>query len=213
MTVSYALLGLLNEADRHGYDLKQSYDRRFGAARPLRFGQVYRTLAQLERDGLITVIGVEQGAGPDRKRYSITADGVTDLERWLSEPEDPQPQLQTVLFTKVVLALLSGQPAEAFLEAQRQRHLAVVGREDAGEAVQQCGLSGAAGPHHGEHLALGDRDVDPAQRRRPPEALVQPPPDQQRLVAGHSSISAASVSRRPAAWSIQRRSASMWKSW
>lgn len=126
MTVSYALLGLLNEADRHGYDLKQSYDRRFGAARPLRFGQVYRTLAQLERDGLIEVIGVEQGAGPDRKRYSITPDGVTDLERWLSEPEDPQPQLQTVLFTKVVLALLSGQPAGAFLEAQRQRHLAVM---------------------------------------------------------------------------------------
>jgi len=126
MTVSYALLGLLNEADRHGYDLKQSYDRRFGAARPLRFGQVYRTLAQLERDGLISVIGVEQGAGPDRKRYSITDDGVTDLARWLSEPEDPQPQLQTVLFTKVVLALLSGQPAEAFLEAQRQRHLTVM---------------------------------------------------------------------------------------
>jgi DNA-binding PadR family transcriptional regulator len=126
MTVSYALLGLLNEADRHGYDLKQSYDRRFGAARPLRFGQVYRTLAQLERDGLISVIGVEQGAGPDRKRYSITDDGVTDLARWLSEPEDPQPQLQTVLFTKVVLALLSGQAAEAFLEAQRQRHLTVM---------------------------------------------------------------------------------------
>jgi DNA-binding PadR family transcriptional regulator len=126
MTVSYTLLGLLNEADRHGYDLKQSYDRRFGAARPLRFGQVYRTLAQLERDGLIAVIGVEQGAGPDRKRYSITADGVTDLERWLAEPEDPQPQLQTVLFTKVVLALLSGKPADAFLEAQRQRHLTVM---------------------------------------------------------------------------------------
>jgi DNA-binding PadR family transcriptional regulator len=126
MTVSYALLGLLNEADRHGYDLKQSYDRRFGAARPLRFGQVYRTLAQLERDGLITVAGVEQGAGPDRKRYSITPDGVTDLERWMSEPEDPQPQLQTRLFTKVVVALLSGKPADPFLEDQRQRHLAVM---------------------------------------------------------------------------------------
>ncbi|BCB83245.1 PadR family transcriptional regulator [Phytohabitans suffuscus] len=126
MTVSYTLLGLLNEADRHGYDLKQSYDRRFGTARPLRFGQVYRTLAQLERDGLVEVVGVEQGAGPDRKRYSITPDGVTDLERWLSEPEDPRPQLQTVLFTKVVLALLSGQPADEFLERQRQRHLAVM---------------------------------------------------------------------------------------
>src|SRR5262245_15582052 len=108
MAISYALLGLLTESDRHGYDLKQSYDRRFGSVRPLRFGQVYRTLAQLERDGLVEIAGVEHGAGPDRKLYSITAEGVTDLARWLSEPEDPQPQLQTVLFTKVVTALLSG---------------------------------------------------------------------------------------------------------
>ena len=126
MTVSYALLGLLEEAERHGYDLKRSYDRRFGAYRPLRFGQVYRTLAQLQRDGLVAIAGVEAGAGPDRKRYSITAQGVTDLERWLSEPEDPQPQLQTVLFTKVMLALQSGRPAEAFLDDQRERHLAVM---------------------------------------------------------------------------------------
>jgi DNA-binding PadR family transcriptional regulator len=78
VTVSYALLGLLEEADRHGYDLKQSYDRKFGAVRPVRFGQVYRTLAQLERDGLVTIVGVEAGAGPERKRYSITTEGVTD---------------------------------------------------------------------------------------------------------------------------------------
>jgi hypothetical protein len=87
---------------------------------------VYRTLAQLQRDGLVAIAGVEAGAGPDRKRYSITAEGVTDLERWLSEPEDPQPQLQTVLFTKVMLALQSGRPAEAFLDDQRERHLAVM---------------------------------------------------------------------------------------
>lgn len=126
MTVSYALLGLLEEADRHGYDLKQSYDRRFGGSRPVRFGQVYRTLAQLQRDGLVEIVGVEAGSGPDRKRYSITAEGVTDLERWLSEPEEPAPQLQTVLFTKVVLALLSGRAVEAFLDAQRDRHLSVM---------------------------------------------------------------------------------------
>jgi DNA-binding PadR family transcriptional regulator len=121
VTVLYALLGLLEEGDRHGYDLKLSYDRRFGASRPLRFGQVYRTLAQLQRDGLVEVVGVEAGAGPERKRYSITAEGVTDLERWLSEPEDPQPHLQAVLFQKVLLALLSGRSAEAFLDAQRDR--------------------------------------------------------------------------------------------
>ena len=123
MTISYALLGLLEGASRHGYDLKQSYDRRFGVAKPIRFGQVYRTLAQLERDGRVTVVGVEAGAGPDRKRYSITADGVTDLDAWLAEPEEPQPQLQAVLFTKVVLALMSGRPAGEYLDAQRAKHL------------------------------------------------------------------------------------------
>lgn len=126
MTISYALLGLLEGSVRHGYDLKQSYDRRFGAARPLRFGQVYRTLAQLVRDGLVVEAGVEPGAGPDRKRYAITREGVTDLERWLAEPESPQPQLQSVLFTKVVLALLSGRDAQAYLEAQRAKHMAAM---------------------------------------------------------------------------------------
>ena len=54
------------------------------------------------------------------------------MERWLSEPEDPQPQLPTVLFTKVVQALLSGPvgtagtAAEEFLEEQRRRHLTVM---------------------------------------------------------------------------------------
>jgi DNA-binding PadR family transcriptional regulator len=123
MTVSYALLGLLEESARHGYDLKQSYDRRFGASKPIRFGQVYRTLAQLVRDGLVEVVGVEAGAGPDRKRYAITSEGVTDLDAWLGEPEEPQPQLQTVLFTKVVLALLSGRSADSFLDQQRAAHL------------------------------------------------------------------------------------------
>lgn len=126
MTISYALLGLLEGTSRHGYDLKQSYDRRFGGTKPIRFGQVYRTLAQLERDGRVEVVGVEAGAGPDRKRYSITAEGVTDLDAWLAEPEQPQPQLQTVLFTKVVLALMSGRPAAAYLDAQRATHLAAM---------------------------------------------------------------------------------------
>lgn len=123
MTVSYALLGLLEGSSRHGYDLKRSYDRRFGEVKPIRFGQIYRTLSQLERDGRVEVVGVEAGSGPDRKRYAITAEGVTDLDAWLTEPEAPQPHRQSVLFTKVVLALLSGRSAKRFLDIQRATHL------------------------------------------------------------------------------------------
>jgi DNA-binding PadR family transcriptional regulator len=123
MTVSYALLGLLEGSSRHGYDLKRSYDRRFGEVKPIRFGQVYRALSQLEREGLVEVVGVEAGSGPDRKRYSITPEGVTDLDAWLGEPEHPQPHRHSVLFTKVVVALLSGRSAQRFLDAQRAKHV------------------------------------------------------------------------------------------
>jgi DNA-binding PadR family transcriptional regulator len=164
MTVSYALLGLLEGSDRHGYDLKQAYDRHFGSARPVRFGQVYRALAQLQRDGLITPAGVEPGAGPDRKRYAITPRGATGLDSWLSEPEEPQPGLQPVLFTKVVLALLSGRPAEAFLDAQRDRHLSAM-RELTTARRDASTQEGLLADYHLFHLEADLRWIDHAAAR------------------------------------------------
>ncbi|ETK31645.1 PadR family transcriptional regulator [Microbispora sp. ATCC PTA-5024] len=123
MNIPGTLLGLLEPRPRHGYDLKRAYDGYFGQGRPLPYGQVYATLGRLERDGLVTVAGLESGAGPERKRYAITSSGVSTVETWLATPEQPEPHLQTVLFAKVVLALLSGRPAEEYLDAQRAAHL------------------------------------------------------------------------------------------
>ncbi|MFB9237029.1 PadR family transcriptional regulator [Plantactinospora siamensis] len=124
MSVPNTLLGLLEPEPSHGYELKREYDSLFGQERPLPFGQAYSTLGRLERDGEVEVRGAEPGAGPDRKRYAITAAGVSRLEGWLHEPERPEPHLQTVLFTKVTLALLSGRAAGRLLDAQRAAHLA-----------------------------------------------------------------------------------------
>ena len=49
--------------------------------------------------------------------------GVTEVETWLREPVDPEPHLQTVLFAKVVLALMSGRSAPDYLDTQRAAHL------------------------------------------------------------------------------------------
>jgi hypothetical protein len=46
------------------------------------------------------------------------------VETWLAEPAEPEPHLQTVLFTKIVLALMLGRPAERYLDVQRSAHLA-----------------------------------------------------------------------------------------
>ena len=123
MTVPLTLLGLLEREPSHGYDLKRDYDAWFGRGKPLPFGQVYATLGRLARDGKVIVGESEPGAGPDRKRYVITEQGVSEVESWLREPVEPEPHLQTVLFAKVVLALMSGRDAECYLDAQRAAHL------------------------------------------------------------------------------------------
>jgi DNA-binding PadR family transcriptional regulator len=123
VTVPLTLLGLLEREPSHGYDLKRDYDAYFGRGKPLPFGQVYSTLARLSRDGKVVMGETEPGAGPDRKRYVITEQGATEVQTWLSEPVEPEPHLQTVLFAKVVLALMLDRPAEKYLDTQRAAHL------------------------------------------------------------------------------------------
>jgi DNA-binding PadR family transcriptional regulator len=123
MTVPLTLLGLLEREPSHGYDLKRDYDTYFGRGKPLPFGQVYATLGRLARDGKVVPGEAEPGAGPERKRYVITEQGVTEVHAWLAEPVEPEPHLQTVLFAKVVLALMTGRSAETYLDIQRAAHL------------------------------------------------------------------------------------------
>ncbi|WP_238011272.1 PadR family transcriptional regulator [Dactylosporangium sp. AC04546] len=123
MSVPLTLLGLIEREPSHGYDLKRDYDTFFSRGKPLPFGQVYATLGRLARDGKVVIGDVEPGVGPDRKRYVITELGATEVDAWLTEPVDAEPNLQSVLFTKVVLALMLGRPAEEYLDSQRATHL------------------------------------------------------------------------------------------
>jgi DNA-binding PadR family transcriptional regulator len=123
MSVPHAFLGLLEQEPRHGYELKRLFDRYFAPDRPLAFGQVYSTLARLEQHGRVRLDGVERAEGPDRRRYAITPVGSDELARWLTVPLDPEPHLQAALFTKVVLAILSGRPVEPLVDQERHAHL------------------------------------------------------------------------------------------
>jgi DNA-binding PadR family transcriptional regulator len=123
VSVPLTLLGLLERAPSHGYDLKRDYDAYFGRGKPLPFGQVYATLARLARDGMAVAGPAEPGDGPERKRYAITDDGRVMVGDWLADPAEPEPHLQSVLFAKVVLALMLGRPADRYLDLQRSAHL------------------------------------------------------------------------------------------
>ena len=154
-----ALLGLLDREPSHGYDLKRDYDAYFSRGRPLPFGQVYATLARLARDGKAMVGEAEPGGGPERKRYTITETGQSEVEVWLAEPIPAEPHLQTDLFVKVVLSLMLGRPAEEYLDVQRAAHLARM--RELTELKQEGGVVDALLADHGLfHLEADLRWID-----------------------------------------------------
>jgi DNA-binding PadR family transcriptional regulator len=164
MATSHALLGLLEREPRHGYELKRQFDELFPSPRPLPYGQIYATLARLLRDGRIDVAAVESGAGPDRKLYVITPDGIDDLERWITSPAPPPSFSRTELFTKTVVAFTSGRDPQAVLDEQRAAHL--VRMRELTERRRTADLIGAlACDHELFHLEADVRWIERAAKR------------------------------------------------
>jgi len=75
------LLLLLERRPTHGYELMEQLGQGDDtpAADP---GLLYRTLRQLEEDGLVRSAWDTQGSGPARRVYEITDEGVEYLHAW-----------------------------------------------------------------------------------------------------------------------------------
>ncbi len=77
--VPFLLLGL-RERNFHGYELtRRIADLGFGATR---LGTVYRTLRQMEEEGMVASEGDGLDSRLSRRRYSITGSGEAYLEFW-----------------------------------------------------------------------------------------------------------------------------------
>lgn len=124
MSVSHALLGILARGPAHGYDLKREHDARFPGAKPLAYGQVYATLARLERDGQAEIAETAQGGGPERTVYALTTEGRRSLDDWLGQAEPPGPYPADELVRKTITALHLGTDATGILARQRAQHMA-----------------------------------------------------------------------------------------
>ncbi len=150
------LLALLSEQPMYGAQLKHQFETRTGGTVELNIGQVYTTLARLERDGL-----VQPGAQPDaqgRIAYALTEAGHTEVQTWWSTPVQRSCISRDELEIKLALAL-ANQPREAMghlLDAQRgacMTHL-----QNLHAASRQC-RAGAS------ETSLGGDLADPVSRR------------------------------------------------
>ena len=69
------ILALLEQRDRHGYEIAKLIERRSGGALKLHVASLYPTLYRLERRGLIQGRWVEKTGERRRRFYRITTEG------------------------------------------------------------------------------------------------------------------------------------------
>jgi DNA-binding PadR family transcriptional regulator len=122
--VQDVVLALLAKEPSHGYQLRARLRQALGPlGNAMNDGQIYVTLARLERAGLVAS---ERAAGlperPDRKVYVLTSAGQRRVACWLAEVGWPRPALAEFHLKLVVAGAGLADPL-ALVDAQRRELL------------------------------------------------------------------------------------------
>jgi DNA-binding PadR family transcriptional regulator len=104
MLLRYAILGLLDGQELHGYRIKSVFEEHIGPFWSLNFGQIYQTLKDLKQRGLVEG-RFDRGDGHvGRWVYSVTSKGRRALDTWLRRsPRSPQPIRDEIFIRLLVL--------------------------------------------------------------------------------------------------------------
>lgn len=116
MSVRQGLLALLSERPHYGYELRVAFEARTAGAWPLNVGQVYTTLARLERDGCV-VASAENDSG--QQHYAITDAGRDEVGLWFTTPVRREARPRDELAIKLALAVGCDVDVMAVVQAQR----------------------------------------------------------------------------------------------
>ncbi|MEE0845739.1 MAG: PadR family transcriptional regulator [Eggerthellaceae bacterium] len=82
--VEPAALAALLSADGYGYDMRRTILEMSGGEVDVDSGGLYRSLRRLEDEGAVVSRWVEDCAGPRRREYELTEEGVGLAEQWLA---------------------------------------------------------------------------------------------------------------------------------
>lgn len=123
MSVRNAILGLLAQQPRHGYELRAAFEALIGGDEiwSVKPAQIYTTLARLEEAGLVHQDCVEQDGGPEKRIYSLTPGGRRELVEWFGTGIAAEHQ-RDEFFVKLMVSLYNDEidPYQV-IRAQRNR--------------------------------------------------------------------------------------------
>ncbi len=104
MSVRHALLGLLAQKPRYGYELCAGFTALVGGKEnwDVKPAQIYTTLARMVESGLVTLAGKNGSQG--KTEYSITPQGNEELMAWFRTSDIEEPH-QDPFYLKLMLSL------------------------------------------------------------------------------------------------------------
>ncbi|WP_417460878.1 PadR family transcriptional regulator [Kordiimonas sp.] len=107
MDIRTLCLGILSLGDTTGYDIKKMVaEGAFSFFSEASYGSIYPALTKLTEEGLVNCRTEAQESRPDRKVYSLTAEGRTTLETALAHSPKPDKNrsefLAALLFAEAV---------------------------------------------------------------------------------------------------------------
>ncbi len=105
--VQHAVLALLAQQSRHGYELHDLFEAALGGHWDLNTGQIYSSLDRLARAGLVVEEGIEKGDGPDKHLWAITELGTAQLLQWYRSAVPRDYRLRDEFYLKLVLAVVT----------------------------------------------------------------------------------------------------------
>lgn len=127
-TLKYAILGLLYQNNMTGYELTKAFESVLLESWRAKHSQIYPELKQLTQAGLVQYEIAISGTVLEKKVYSITETGKSELLEWISTPHTlspmPKEEFRLQLFFS---SFVSTQQRIALLQSQleqRQKRLA-----------------------------------------------------------------------------------------
>jgi len=116
MDVKTVCLGMLTNGPASGYDLKKYFESTFGHFFAAGFGSIYPALNSLAEHGLVRCEEIPQEGRPDRKVYSITDAGRTELAKALDNRRPSHKLRSEFLATLFFADLMTTEQVDAVLD-------------------------------------------------------------------------------------------------
>lgn len=143
MSVRFAILGLLAQRPRHGYELRAAFEALVGGSQTwdVKPAQVYSTIDRLEEAGQISQEDTMQAGGPEKRIYALTSEGRRSLQAWF-DTGVPLDHQRDEFFIKLMVALACGEadPHQVIqtqrLELYRELHVATIQRDSLNPQVE-----------------------------------------------------------------------------